>query len=144
MAMPSHRSTTGRTGREGPGGSGIPRYDHSPSPIILIVAAVRYASRVSGSDETRDLLRAGDALAKSGKHREALVPYVEAARTYTAKGFALKAVAVYVQVRRLVREHALDAHDVDAEARAQLIVLYRQLGLVADALELERENREMN
>ncbi len=90
---------------------------------------------MSGSDETRDPLRACDALAKSGKHREALVPYVEAARTYAAKGFALKAVAVYVQVRRLVREHAPDAYDVDAEARAQLIVLYRQLGLVADALD---------
>lgn len=90
-------------------------------------------------DDARRLLREGDALAKDGQPEAALDRYAQVARWYRSTGFPLKAIAVYVQIRRLVREHAPEARVFDDEARLELPSLYRMLGLDADAIAIESE-----
>jgi hypothetical protein len=78
-------------------------------------------------------------LLKAGDVAEALALYVRAARLYAVEGSTLKAVAVFRQVREMVRKHALTDNALDDEARAALPGLYRALGLDAEADEVERE-----
>jgi len=88
-------------------------------------------------DDPRTMLKKADALLGSGKPREAAIHYMAVAQLYAAQGFALKSVAIWKQIRTIAqREH--DAA-LDADARANLIPLYRSLGLEADAAALERE-----
>jgi hypothetical protein len=85
----------------------------------------------------RDMIKKGDALFAGGNYRDAAVHYMGAAQFYAAQGFALKAIALWKQIRTIAqREH--DA-TLDADARANLIPLYRSLSLEADALALEAE-----
>jgi hypothetical protein len=92
--------------------------------------------------DARALLREADAATKAGDHRSALRVYARVARFYASAGFALKAVAVYRQVRAMLREHAPDEAALDAESYGELLRLYRGLGLedYARALELEPRN----
>ena len=90
-------------------------------------------------DDAGRLLREGDALARAGQPEAALDRYAQVARWYVSAGFALKAIAVYAQIRRLVRESAPAATVFDDEARLELPSLYRMLGLDADAVAIESE-----
>jgi hypothetical protein len=90
-------------------------------------------------DDPRAMLKKADALLGSGNYRDAAIHYMGVAQYYAAQGFALKAIAVWKQVRSIAaREHDTA---LDADARAQMIPLYRSLGLEADALALEAETR---
>jgi hypothetical protein len=93
-------------------------------------------------DDARRLLKEGDSFLKAGEMRAALDRYAEVARGYAAAGFATKAIAIYLQIRKIVREHAPDARPLDDEARQKLSVLYRSVGLVADAVAIESEKRD--
>ena len=85
------------------------------------------------------LLRDGDAMLATAEYGAAARRYAEAARAFDAGGQHLKAVAVFRQVRGLLAKHALGERALDAEARARLPALYRALGLVEEALAVERE-----
>jgi hypothetical protein len=87
----------------------------------------------------RDMIKKGDSLFKSGNYREAAIQYMGAAQFYAAQGFALKSVALWKQIRSI----AASEHDskLDADARANLVPLYRSLGLEADAQALEAETK---
>jgi len=88
-------------------------------------------------DGPRYMIKKGDSLLAGGNYREAVIHYMAAAQHYAAQGFALKAIALWKQIRAIAqREH--DAK-LDADARANLIPLYRSLALEADALALEGE-----
>ena len=79
--------------------------------------------------EPREVLKKADALLTAGDAQGAIAYYKTVAQFYAAQGFALKSIAVWKQIR------TIDAHDADA--RSQLIALYRSLGLEQDARALE-------
>jgi len=87
-------------------------------------------------DGPRDMLKKADSLLAGGNYREAVIHYMAAAQSYTAQGFALKAIALWKQIREIAARN----HDaaLDADARAQMIPIYRALGLESDAQALER------
>lgn len=102
--------------------------------------------------DCRALLREGDALVKAYEHAAAVHVYAEAARAFDREGQTLKAVVVFAQVRTIIAEHRLVERervlgaasrarmlDLEAELRARLPVLYRQLGLLAEAEAIEKK-----
>jgi hypothetical protein len=88
-------------------------------------------------DEPRATLKKADSLLASGYAREAIAAYASVAQHYATQGFALKAVALWKQIR-VIAERERDP-SLGADARTQLITLYRSLGLVSDAEALEKE-----
>ena len=76
-------------------------------------------------------------LVTTGDYRAALDKYAVVARSFASDGFSLKAVAVWKQVREIIRQHAANQVELDTEARVALITLYRSLGLENDAKALE-------
>jgi len=81
-------------------------------------------------DDPRDVrvwLKIGDLYAKKGAKAEATDTYLKVAKFYGEQGFYLKAVAVYKQILKL------DARLV--EVNLKLAELYRQLGLLSDAMQ---------
>jgi tetratricopeptide (TPR) repeat protein len=77
--------------------------------------------------DVRIWLKIGDLYAKLGKKPEATETYTKVAEFYSAQGFYLKAVAVYKQILKI------DPRLVDVNQR--LAELYKQLGLLKDAME---------
>ncbi len=53
---------------------------------------------------------------------------------YSSQGFALKAIAVYKQIRELIKKHAPDLADRYGHIVPKLAEIYTQLGLTSDAL----------
>jgi len=93
-------------------------------------------------DDPRGMLKKADSLLAGGNYREAVIHYMGVAQFYAAQGFALKSVAIWKQIRTIAaREH--DPR-LDADARAQMIPLYRSLGLETDALALEAEGSSLH
>ncbi|MEO8551009.1 MAG: tetratricopeptide repeat protein, partial [Kofleriaceae bacterium] len=82
------------------------------------------------SEDPKDVrvwLKIGDLYAKKGAKQEATDTYLKVARFYDEQGFFLKAVAVYKQILKL------DPRLVDVILK--LAELYRQLGLMSDAMQ---------
>ncbi|HLU64926.1 MAG TPA: tetratricopeptide repeat protein, partial [Kofleriaceae bacterium] len=77
--------------------------------------------------DVRVWLKIGDLYAKKGAKPEATETYLKVARFYSEQGFYLKAVAVYKQILKL------DSRLV--EVNLKLAELYRQLGLLSDAMQ---------
>jgi len=77
--------------------------------------------------DVRVWLKIGDLYAQKGAKAEATETYIKVAKFYSEQGFYLKAVAVYKQILKL------DARMV--EVNLKLAELYRQLGLVSDAMQ---------
>jgi tetratricopeptide (TPR) repeat protein len=65
---------------------------------------------------------------------EAIATYDRVGKYYASQGFALKAIAVYKQIRELIRKHAPDLSDRYAHIVPKLAEIYTQLGLTSDAL----------
>src|SRR6478752_7601648 len=83
-----------------------------------------------GHEDTKDVrvwLKIGDLYAKKGAKQDATDTYLKVARFYHEQGFFLKAVAVYKQILKL------DPRLVDVILK--LAELYRQLGLMSDAMQ---------
>jgi pilus assembly protein FimV len=91
--------------------------------------AVKEYLRIVHEDpkDVRVWLKIGDLYAKKGAKQEAIETYGKVARFYHEQGFFLKAVAVYKQILKL------DPRLVEVILR--LAELYRQLGLMSDAMQ---------
>ncbi len=71
-------------------------------------------------------LRVGDLYIRTGREEEGVKEYFEVAKTYTKKGFYLKAIAVFKQILKI--------NDTDVDIRYKLADLYVRQGLIADAI----------
>jgi tetratricopeptide (TPR) repeat protein len=93
-----------------------------------IEKAIKEYLRVVREDpqDVRVWLKIGDLHAKKGQKAEATDTYLKVARFYQDQGFFTKAVAVYKQILKL------DPRLV--EVHLKLAELYRQLGLMSDAM----------
>src|SRR5262245_13864745 len=91
--------------------------------------AVKEYLRIVHEDpkDVRVWLKIGDLYAKKGSKQDAIETYLKVARFYNDQGFFLKAVAVYKQILKL------DPRLVDVILK--LAELYRQLGLMSDAMQ---------
>ncbi len=91
--------------------------------------AVKEYLRIVHEDpkDVRVWLKIGDLYAKKGAKQDAIETYLKVARFYHDQGFFLKAVAVYKQILKL------DPRLVDVILK--LAELYRQLGLMSDAMQ---------
>jgi pilus assembly protein FimV len=91
--------------------------------------AVKEYLRIVHEDpkDVRVWLKIGDLYAKKGVKQDAIETYLKVARFYHEQGFFLKAVAVYKQILKL------DSRLVDVILK--LAELYRQLGLMSDAMQ---------
>ena len=91
--------------------------------------AVKEYLRIVHEDpkDVRVWLKIGDLYAKKGAKQEATETYLKVARFYHEQGFFLKAVAVYKQILKI------DPRLV--EVILKLAELYRQLGLMSDAMQ---------
>jgi tetratricopeptide (TPR) repeat protein len=85
-------------------------------------------------DDARTLLKIGDLQSKMEQHAEAIATYERVGRYYETQGFALKAIAVYKQIREIVQKHIPTQVDRYSHITPRLADLYAQLGLVSDAL----------
>ena len=85
------------------------------------------ASAPTFAEALRVWLKIGDLYAKKGAKQDAIETYLKVARFYHDQGFFLKAVAVYKQILKL------DPRLVDVILK--LAELYRQLGLMSDAMQ---------
>jgi tetratricopeptide (TPR) repeat protein len=91
--------------------------------------AVKEYLRIVNEDpkDVRVWLKIGDLYAKKGSKQDAIETYLKVARFYHEQGFFLKAVAVYKQILKI------DSRLVDVILK--LAELYRQLGLMSDAMQ---------
>lgn len=91
--------------------------------------AIREYTRVVEEDphDVRVWLKIGDLHVKNGAKREATETYLRVAPFYSEQGFFLKAVAVYKQILKL--------NPRLVEVNLKLAELYRQLGLMSDAMQ---------
>jgi hypothetical protein len=87
--------------------------------------------------DVRAMLKKADALLGSGDIHGAVAAYTTVAHHFAAQGAAIKAIAIWKQVRTIAARESEPTFDADA--RAQLITLYRSIALEADALALEAE-----
>ena len=88
----------------------------------------------SDPNDARTLLKMGDLQLKMAAYPEAITTYERVGRYYAQQGFALKAIAVYKQVREIVQKHVPHLEERYAHVPPKLAELYQQLGLVSDAL----------
>jgi pilus assembly protein FimV len=91
--------------------------------------AIKEYLRVVQDDphDVRVWLKIGDLYVKKGSKREATETYLRVASFYSEQGFFLKAVAVYKQILKL--------NPRLVEVNLKLAELYRQLGLMSDAMQ---------
>ena len=88
----------------------------------------------SDPNDVRTLLKIGDLQLKMEAFPEAIATYERVGKYYAQQGFALKAIAVYKQVREIVQKHVPHLEERYAHIAPRLADLYQQLGLVSDAL----------
>ena len=83
-------------------------------------------------------------------YADAIATYERVGKLYAQQGFALKAIAVYKQIREIVAKHVPQLEERYAHVVPKLAELYQQLGLTSDALaaldevatRLQRQGRE--
>jgi tetratricopeptide (TPR) repeat protein len=85
-------------------------------------------------NDARTLLKIGDLQARSGSFEAAIVTYEQVGRYYASQGFSVKAIAVYKQIREIIRKHVPKLADQYGYIIPQLAQLYQDLGLTGDAL----------
>jgi len=85
-------------------------------------------------NDARTLLKIGDLQARMSAYPEAIATYDRVGQYYSSQGFALKAIAVYKQIRELIKKHAPDLADRYGHIVPKLAEIYTQLGLTSDAL----------
>ena len=84
--------------------------------------------------DARTLLKMGDVQAKMGAFAETIGTYELVGRLYASQGFALKAIAVYKQIREIIEKHVPSLEERYAHITPKLAELYQQLGLLSDCL----------
>jgi len=85
-------------------------------------------------NDARTLLKIGDLQARLQAYPEAIATYDRVGQYYSSQGFALKAIAVYKQIRELIKKHAPALADRYGHIVPKLADIYTQLGLTSDAL----------
>jgi len=85
-------------------------------------------------NDARTLLKIGDLQARLQAYPEAIATYDRVGQFYATQGFSLKAIAVYKQIREIIKKHAPDLGDRYAHIGPRLAEIYGQLGLTSDAL----------
>ena len=85
-------------------------------------------------NDARTLLKIGDLQARLQAYPEAIATYDRVGQYYSSQGFALKAIAVYKQIRELIKKHAPDLADRYGHIVPRLAEIYTELGLTSDAL----------
>ena len=101
-------------------------------------------------NDARTLLKVGDLQSKMEAYAEAVGTYERVGKFYASQGFALKAIAVYKQIREIIAKHVPQLEDRYAHITPKLAELYQQLGLTSDALaaldevatRLQRQNKD--
>jgi tetratricopeptide (TPR) repeat protein len=101
-------------------------------------------------NDARTLLKIGDLQSKMETYADAVATYERVGKFYASQGFALKAIAVYKQIREIIAKHVPQLEDQYAHITPQLATLYQQLGLTSDALaaldevatRLQRQSRD--
>jgi tetratricopeptide (TPR) repeat protein len=85
-------------------------------------------------NDARTLLKIGDLQARLQAYPEAIATYDRVGQYYATQGFSLKAIAVYKQIREIIKKHAPDLADRYGHIGPRLAEIYTQLGLTSDAL----------
>ena len=85
-------------------------------------------------NDARTLLKIGDYQAKQSLHADAISTYETVGKLYAHQGFALKAIAVYKQIREIIAKHVPQLEERYGHIPPKLAELYQQLGLTSDAL----------
>ena len=85
-------------------------------------------------NDARTLLKIGDLQAKQSLHADAISTYETVGKLYAHQGFALKAIAVYKQIREIIAKHVPQLEERYGHITPKLAELYQQLGLTSDAL----------
>jgi tetratricopeptide (TPR) repeat protein len=101
-------------------------------------------------NDARTLLKVGDLQSKMEAYADAVVTYEKVGKFYASQGFALKAIAVYKQIREIIAKHVPQLEDKYGHISPKLAELYQQLGLTSDALaaldevatRLQRQNKD--
>lgn len=85
-------------------------------------------------NDARTLLKIGDLQVRMQTYPEAIATYERVGQYYASQGFALKAIAVYKQIREIIKKHAPQLADRYGHIVPKLAEIYTQLGLTSDAL----------
>jgi tetratricopeptide (TPR) repeat protein len=101
-------------------------------------------------NDARTLLKIGDLQSKMEAYADAVGTYERVGKFYASQGFALKAIAVYKQIREIIAKHVPQLEERYGHITPKLAELYQQLGLTSDALaaldevatRLQRQNRD--
>ncbi|HEY8078655.1 MAG TPA: tetratricopeptide repeat protein, partial [Labilithrix sp.] len=98
-------------------------------------AVIEYRKLVDADpNDARTLLKIGDLQQKQGQHAEAISTYETVGKLYSHQGFALKAIAVYKQIREIISKYVPHLEERYGHITPKLAELYQQLGLTSDAL----------
>lgn len=98
-------------------------------------AIVEYRKLVAvDPGDVRTLLKIGDLHLKLDQHEGAIQTYEQVGEYYFREGFAVKAIAVYKQVRGIIARHAPHLEAKYSHILPRLAEIYTQLGLTSDAL----------
>ncbi len=84
--------------------------------------------------DVRTLLKIGDLYLRVDQHADAISTYERVGNYYSEQGFAVKAVAVYKQIREIIQKHAPHLEDRFGHVVPKLAELLTQLDLRSDAL----------
>ncbi len=85
-------------------------------------------------NDTRTLLKIGDLQTKLQVFADAMTTYDRVAQLYEAQGFAVKAVAIYKQIRDHIQKRAPELADRFSHVTPRLAKIYAQLQLTSDAI----------
>ena len=84
--------------------------------------------------DIRTLLKIGDLHRKLDQHEQAIETYEQVGNYYYREGFNVKAIAVYKQIRGIIKRHAPHLEGRYGHIVPRLAEIYTQLGLTSDAL----------
>jgi tetratricopeptide (TPR) repeat protein len=102
------------------------KYDKAVAELRKLVEA--------DPNDARTLLKIGDLQAKQALYADAINTYESVGKLYATQGFALKAIAVYKQIREIIAKHVPHLEERYGHIAPKLAELYQQLGLTSDAL----------
>ena len=85
--------------------------------------------------DARTLLKLGDLQVRMQLSADAMQSYDRVAKLYEAQGFAVKALAVYKQIREHIQKRSPELADQFAHITPRLAKIYTQLGLKSDAIQ---------
>lgn len=98
-------------------------------------AVIEYQKLIEADpNDARTLLKIGDLQAKQLLYGDAISTYETVGKLYATQGFALKAIAVYKQIREIIAKHVPQLEERYGHITPKLAELYQQLGLTSDAL----------